>query len=736
MIGMQKWRQPWLLALLVVMLSACGNSGGGGSGGGGNQGNLTEAIFTQLSGRVLLAANTDSAAGVAAGASVQVMAADNKTILATAIADEKGVVNIAKVVADRDVLLRIQSQNSVPQVLPLHLNKATQQGFETTLLPVGKVVSMAQFELGGTASGPDGAQVLVEPASFVDSDGRAVVGTVDVAITPYNPSLQPQAFPGTPLYRAANGEWEYMASAGMTNFTFTQNGQTLQLAAGKTAKVHLPLYGLYGPDGQLLAEGTTVPAWSMDDASGTWKQEGNGIVVRDASSPTGFAMEATVAHFSWWNTDFAVLTRELNFHITNAQGQAYLSPLTVQAEFRQALPNFGTKAYGLVSVRVAQISGDGDTLPMALGFDTELVLSYPNGEVAAIKSISATELAALIRAGASIDIQLGPVVPGLKVFPSDSVVLAEGGEQSFVARSIGLPDDSVTWLVNGIVGGNASVGTISNAGVYTAPAAVADEGVTVTVTARSSSQPTVQTNVSVAVIARFYVRMNGQLATGGQGGLVFTAVRGDTPQFSASRDPEGLQPLAMRWKVVGVLPQGDAIRPPDWLQSILAPTIDTSSGRLNPVPDVDTAYWNGFYDFNTTTGNSTANSATYVISAEVLGRPGLVGQQAYFVVGPNPNYAAMTMLFLQTGFRFDGNNILPNIIVPPGVTVTWRGRCFEGQLWGALCATQPATDPVTGRMLIPTWPSFFVLEAKVVTADNQISRYAFQVPGRDLPPSF
>jgi len=64
--------------------------------------------------------------------------------------------------------------------------------------------------------------------------------------------------------------------------------------------------------------------------------------------------------------------------------------------------------------------------------------------------------------------------------------LRPGGTQQFSATVTGSANLSVVWAANGIVGGNASVGSISASGFYTAPANVfATE--TVTITARSAS---------------------------------------------------------------------------------------------------------------------------------------------------------------------------------------------------------------------------------------------------------
>ena len=56
------------------------------------------------------------------------------------------------------------------------------------------------------------------------------------------------------------------------------------------------------------------------------------------------------------------------------------------------------------------------------------------------------------------------------VCPGSASIPAGTGTQAYTATVANTTDDSVTWEVNGIAGGNSSVGTITSAGVYTAPA--------------------------------------------------------------------------------------------------------------------------------------------------------------------------------------------------------------------------------------------------------------------------
>ena len=58
----------------------------------------------------------------------------------------------------------------------------------------------------------------------------------------------------------------------------------------------------------------------------------------------------------------------------------------------------------------------------------------------------------------------------------------EGSQQQFTATVTNTNDNAITWQVNGVTGGNASVGTISYCGLYTAPSVIPNPA-SVTITA-------------------------------------------------------------------------------------------------------------------------------------------------------------------------------------------------------------------------------------------------------------
>lgn len=94
-----------------------------------------------------------------------------------------------------------------------------------------------------------------------------------------------------------------------------------------------------------------------------------------------------------------------------------------------------------------------------------------------------------------------PPPPAVAVMVSPlSASLLTGAAQAFAATVTGSTNTAVTWSVNGVNGGNATVGTISSAGLYTAPATVPSPA-TVTVRATSVASSSASASASVTVSA-------------------------------------------------------------------------------------------------------------------------------------------------------------------------------------------------------------------------------------------
>lgn len=215
----------------------------------------------------------------------------------------------ATLAADRELVLHLSAAGFADQVVPVRTPTANaSQFFDITMIARGAAQS---FDAGAdaTLSGADGSEVSVAAGSFVDQNGQPVVGPIDLTITPVDVSSPASlaAFPGefSGVLEGDTGA-SPIVSLGTVEFQFSQNGNPLQLAAGQSAQVLIPVYfGTY-QDGSPINLGDSIPLWNLDEDTGLWTQEGVGVVVAAAASPTGLAMQATVGHFSWWNCDVSM----------------------------------------------------------------------------------------------------------------------------------------------------------------------------------------------------------------------------------------------------------------------------------------------------------------------------------------------------------------------------------------------------------------------------------------------
>jgi hypothetical protein len=116
-----------------------------------------------------------------------------------------------------------------------------------------------------------------------------------------------------------------------------------------------------------------------------------------------------------------------------------------------------------------------------------------------------------------------------------------GGHQAFTPTVTGLSNTAVTWSVNGSIGGDTTVGTISAAGLYTAPATVPSP-TTVTVTATSQADASVSGSASVTIEPAGAVTISPASATVTEGGtqqFMATVLSGGTVNWSVQEGSTG-----------------------------------------------------------------------------------------------------------------------------------------------------------------------------------------------------
>ncbi len=141
--------------------------------------------------------------------------------------------------------------------------------------------------------------------------------------------------------------------------------------------------------------------------------------------------------------------------------------------------------------------------------------------------------------------QLAPPPITVAVAPSTATVVVNALQQ-FSATVTGNADTSVSWYVNGAAGGNATVGTITSTGLFTAPAAVPSPA-TVTITAVSLADNTVSATAQ-ATIANPSTTVTVAVSANPATTQVYT---GTTQPFTAT--VAGTTNSAVTWYVEGEL---------------------------------------------------------------------------------------------------------------------------------------------------------------------------------------
>ncbi len=110
-----------------------------------------------------------------------------------------------------------------------------------------------------------------------------------------------------------------------------------------------------------------------------------------------------------------------------------------------------------------------------------------------------------------------------------AVTLLDGEKQQFTATVLNTPNKTVTWSVNGVVGGSASTGTVSAAGLYSAPAIIVPAGMTVTLKAVSQANPSKVKKATITLKGIIVTIAPTAVSLGGGGTQQFTATLQNAP---------------------------------------------------------------------------------------------------------------------------------------------------------------------------------------------------------------
>lgn len=128
----------------------------------------------------------------------------------------------------------------------------------------------------------------------------------------------------------------------------------------------------------------------------------------------------------------------------------------------------------------------------------------------------------------------------VSVTPSSGSVLL-GNQITFIANLANTTDTTVSWSVNGIAGGNSTVGAISSAGVYTAPADL-PPAATVQITATSHADATKSGSANVTITSDIILALTPNPSS---------VELGATQQFQVSVTSSGHPDTAAHWSLSG-----------------------------------------------------------------------------------------------------------------------------------------------------------------------------------------
>ncbi len=211
------------------------------------------------------------------------------------------------------------------------------EGYETFVPEEGKqtfvrVKLLAKTDVGiinatsgGTATTIDGATVsLPANAVVVASNNTSYTGEVHVNVRLINPSDSQDNDlsadkPGDS--RGINEEGYIKALKSFSTIAvelLASNGQLLQIAAGKSATITLPIPSALAADAP-----ASIDLWSFDTATGLWKKEGS-------ATKTGNTYVGTVTHFSFWEGAEGIPLVNFTARIVDASAQPLANvPVTI-----------------------------------------------------------------------------------------------------------------------------------------------------------------------------------------------------------------------------------------------------------------------------------------------------------------------------------------------------------------------------------------------------------------------
>ena len=314
----------------------------------------------------------------------------------------------------------------------------------------------------------------------------------------------------------------------------------------------------------------TSVTWQVNGVTGgapaTGTIDANGVYTAPATVPS----PATVTVTAISNADSSKSASAAVTIATSAGVSVSIAPATATVQTGATRQFAATVANSADTAVVWEVNGNQGGNSVTGTIDTNGLFTAP-ATVPPTPTVTVTAVShADTSRSASAQVTItGTVAISVTLSPA-SVSVITGKTQQFQANVINTSDTAVAWQVNGVTGGNSTVGTIDAKGLYTAPAAVPSPPV-VFVSAASHADPTKIATAQVTITAASAVQMS--VSPG--------AVRvpaGQTQQFQANL--RNSKNTAVIWRVDGIQGGNSSVGTIDGNGMFTAPTAVPSPGTV------------------------------------------------------------------------------------------------------------------------------------------------------------
>ncbi len=390
-----------------------------------------------------------------------------------------------------------RSQNPFP-AWPGHGGRVFARLVELILLVVGLSAGIAR------------AQMALYPANSTIETGSSRQFTAYVPLSPNTVTWTVNGVPGgNAVYGTIGTGGLYRAPAtAPTNNVVTVRIQSTAYPAQSTSTsitVTRPYPWLWSTYPSALQTGSYQVSFNGANFAPDSQALANGVPVATTySSPTKLVVKGTVA--SAGNLEFSVRQPGPGSVTGNTVSVAVTVPTIAIA----VSPASAGVALGASRSFAATVSGTANTAVLwsvngVAGGNATLGTVSSSGTYTAPAAMPASPSVTLVAAAAAnpavtasaaVTLTLPPVT--VAVSPaSASVTLATS--QAFSATVSGTANTAVLWSVNGVADGNATLGTVSSSGTYTAPAAM-PASATVAIAATSVAVPSVSGQATATLV--------------------------------------------------------------------------------------------------------------------------------------------------------------------------------------------------------------------------------------------